>query len=161
MTNHHSNEPDTDQPGGEVAVGIDHETMQRLGLALETDRVPDHVVQVARDSFTWRTIDEELAALSFDSLIDAVAGVRSGATAVRTLDFEAGDTVVSIEIDGDVVSGQVTPTPVSVVIESPSGTWETEPSEMGWFSVDLGEATHARLRFRVGDRVIVTDWFSR
>ena len=34
-----------------------------------TDAVPDEVVAAAKDSFTWRTIDAELAELSYDSLM--------------------------------------------------------------------------------------------
>ena len=47
-----------------------------LGAALRpADPVPRHVVAAARGAFTWRTIDQELADLVFDSATE-LTGVR-------------------------------------------------------------------------------------
>ena len=50
--------------------------MNELGRALEQLAVPDHRREAARAAFTWRTIDEELLALTHDSLEMADAAVR-------------------------------------------------------------------------------------
>src|SRR5919112_4603527 len=68
--------------------------------------VPDHRREAARAAFTWRTIDEELLALTHDSLDLADAAVR-GALDVRTLGFESDGLSLEIEVDGDRVFGQV------------------------------------------------------
>ena len=55
-------------------------TAGMVGRALRTaEPVPDRVIAGARAAWTWRTIDEELAELVFDSAL-----VSSLASAVRT-----------------------------------------------------------------------------
>lgn len=61
---------------------------------------PPEVLHAARESLTWRTVDAELAALEYDSLLDgAAAGVRSGATG-RTVTFAGGGLTVELEVEG-------------------------------------------------------------
>ena len=49
----------------------DDATFDELKDALTAaDAVPDDVLQAAKDSYTWRTIDAELAELVFDSSLD-------------------------------------------------------------------------------------------
>jgi len=78
------------------------------------DPVPAEVVAAAKACFTWRTIDAELAALSYDSLedADALVGVR-GPSTHRALSFEYADVVIDVEVDeqGDerMLTGQVAP----------------------------------------------------
>ena len=69
-------------------------------------RYPIIVGEAARAAFSWRTIDEELLALTHDSLELADAAVR-GALDVRTLGFESDGLSLEIEVDGDRVFGQV------------------------------------------------------
>src|SRR6187397_898007 len=96
----------------------DEGLMTELGLALEQASVPDHRREAARAAFTWRTIDEELLALTHDSLELADAAVR-GELDVRTLGFESDGLSLEIEVDGDRVSGQVLDAEVDeVVVES-------------------------------------------
>ena len=53
------------------------------GSCSVSEPVPADVVAAAKATFTWRTIDAELAALTFDSVADAdaLAGVRGGGRA--------------------------------------------------------------------------------
>lgn len=63
---------------------------------------PPEVLHAAREAFTWRTVDAELAALTFDSLVDdEPARSRSAATEVRTLTFESERAVIETEVDAD------------------------------------------------------------
>ena len=66
----------------------DDALQELLGLALrQADPVPEHVLAAARGAFTWRTIDQELADLVFDSATELM-GVRDhGGT--RQLTFQA------------------------------------------------------------------------
>ena len=54
----------------------DDDVQELVGRALrESDPVPEHVLAAARGAFTWRTIDQELADLVFDSATE-LTGVR-------------------------------------------------------------------------------------
>ena len=66
----------------------DDELLALVGRALRAaEPVPDRVLTGARAAWTWRTIDEELAELVFDSAAE-LTGVRSEDTA-RQLTFRA------------------------------------------------------------------------
>jgi hypothetical protein len=146
--------------------GRDEELFELLRRALlERERPPEAVVRAAKEAWTWRTIDAELAALSYDSLLDdqARAGVR-GVAAARTLTFEAQDVRIEMEVteDGDrrTLVGQVAP-PVAeeVTIEWADGrpSLAVAGDELGRFRAERVGTGIARLR--VGDAV-VTPWLS-
>ena len=85
----------------------DEGLMEELARALaQVTEVPEHRREAARAAFSWRTIDEELLALTHDSLELADAAVR-GALDVRTLGFESDGLSLELEVDGDRVFGQV------------------------------------------------------
>ena len=89
--------------------------MRAAGTAL--DPVPDLVIEAAKAAWTWRTIDAELAELTYDSWTDdkELAGVRGAVAAPssRLLSFEARDLAVELEIvvEGDRrrLVGQIVP----------------------------------------------------
>ncbi len=89
------------------------------------DPVPDDVVEAAKGSYSWRTIDAELAELAYDSTADAtpLAGVR-GVARTRTLSFEAPDLTVEVEVEeagARTVTGQlVPPQPATVELRQPA-----------------------------------------
>jgi uncharacterized protein YunC (DUF1805 family) len=116
----------------------DEALMNELGQALEHLAVPDHRREAARAAFTWRTIDEELLALTHDSLEMADAAVR-GVLDVRTLGFESDGLSLEIEVDGDRVIGQVLDADVDeVVLESvEEGAQAAAVASCGVFSVDV------------------------
>ena len=92
--------------------------------------VPDHRREAARAAFSWRTIDEELLALTHDSLELADAAVR-GALDVRTLGFESDGLSLEIEVDGDRVFGQVLDAEVDeVVVESVGDGSQQRPGRL-------------------------------
>jgi hypothetical protein len=115
----------------------DEALMQELARAMAQEAaVPDHRREAARAAFTWRTIDEELLALTHDSLDLAGAAVRS-ALDVRTLGFESDGLSLEIEVDGDRVFGQVLDADVDeVTVESVGEGSQTCPVDAsGVFSV--------------------------
>src|SRR5215212_2896152 len=115
----------------------DEGLMEELARALDqVAAVPDHRREAARAAFSWRTIDEELLALTHDSLELADAAVRSTID-VRTLGFESDGLSLEIEVDGDRVFGQVLDTEVDeVVVESAAGGAQNVPVDSsGVFSV--------------------------
>ena len=115
----------------------DEGLMEELARALtQVTEVPDHRREAARAAFSWRTIDEELLALTHDSLELADAAVR-GALDVRTLGFESDGLSLELEVDGDRVFGQVLDAQVvEVVVESVEDGSQTVPIDpSGVFSV--------------------------
>lgn len=77
-----------------VAMSDDHVLAElRAGLDA-TDPPPPRLATVAKAALTWRTIDAELAALTFDSARD-LAGVRDQ-TLQRQVTFEAADLEIEV-----------------------------------------------------------------
>lgn len=115
----------------------DEGLMEELAIAMaQVTEVPEHRRHAARAAFSWRTIDEELLALTHDSLELADAAVR-GALDVRTLGFESEGLSLEIEVDGDRVFGQVLDAQVDhVVVESVDDGSQTVPVDpSGVFSL--------------------------
>ena len=66
----------------------DDRLLAELAAALDAaDPVPARVLDAAKESFTWRTIDAELAELVFDSAEQQLAGVR-GIDGTRQVTFQ-------------------------------------------------------------------------
>jgi hypothetical protein len=139
------------------------------GLMAELARALDQVTAVppnrrlaARGAYTWRTVDEELMALTHDSLELADAAVR-GDIAVRTLGFEGDGLSLQVELDGDQVFGQVLSagdggTVDTVVVESvEDGTGTSPVDASGVFSV-VAPAGPVRFGVRVDGAMRRTPW---
>jgi hypothetical protein len=143
-----------------MSSSTDDERLQtELARAMaEAEAVPDHRRDAARAAFTWRTIDEELLALTHDSLELADAAVR-GALDVRTLGFESDGLSLEIEVDGDRVFGQVLDADVDeIVVESVDDGSQTCPVDSsGVFSVVVPGGS-VRFGVRVGDELRRTPW---
>lgn len=136
-------------------------------LVRRADRPPADVLAAARGSYTWRTIDAELAELTYDSLLDddALAGVRSGAQP-RQVTFESGDITIELEIGiahgGRRIVGQLVPTQVAEIeIRHPAGEQSVQADELGRFTADIlaiGPVSFACRLKTDGEKTITTDW---
>jgi hypothetical protein len=134
-------------------------------LAQVHDPVPERVLAAARGSYTWRTIDAELAALVYDSALDAeaLAAVRSAET-VRLLTFETDELAIELEVtavDGRRrLQGQlVPPGPGSVELRHGGGTLELEADEVGRFAAEVDAGPISLRCRRERDRAVVeTEW---
>jgi hypothetical protein len=143
-------------------------TFRRLReLVRERDRVPEDVLLFARASFQLRSIDDELAALVYDSMIDEapLAGVRSSDGSARQLTFAARGLVLEIQISEDRhLVGQVVP-PQAVVIElrHRSGTIPVKTDELGWFQVPAipdGPVSFRCRPVRSSEESVATSWIT-
>ncbi|GAA4704093.1 hypothetical protein GCM10023215_49660 [Pseudonocardia yuanmonensis] len=120
-------------------------TAAELVAAFPELRAPREVVDAAKGLLTWRTIDSELAALTFDSLLDdEQAAVRSG-HGPRALAFESEDLEIEIEVlpsaDRRRLVGRLAPpTPADVDVVVGDRTVTVPADELGRFAVDLPEA---------------------
>lgn len=114
-----------------------------LGEVLRrVDPVPEAVVEAAKNVFTWRTLDSELAALSYDSVIDSGALTRSDDDGPRLLTFTAGRVEIEIEIDEDRAGrrllGQISPPAVAdLLLRSDDGSITGCTDDLGRFVLAL------------------------
>jgi hypothetical protein len=89
-------------------------------------------------AWSWRTIDEELAELAYDSAGEPeLAGVRGDATRHRQLTFEADGASLELELFGRELLGQVLPgRRVRVRLSTPDGPGrELDSDDRGRFRV--------------------------
>ena len=126
--------------------------------------LPPRVVEMAKESYTWRTVDAELAALTSDSLVDPLVGSVRGAGAPRSLTFQAGDVAIEVEVAGSGAQrrmlGQLVPAqPARIEVSQDEVTRTVEADEVGRFVVDRLSARPVRLRCHLpGRRPVVTEW---
>ena len=157
--------------GGSFDRSNDDELLAALGRVLQAQEVvPDAVLEAAKGAYAWRTIDAELAALTFDSVADADAlvGVR-GSGGPRALTFEYDDVVVAVEVVEQgarrTLIGHVAPGPLASVEVHQAGLAEPRRQDadaLGRFQVPDLVAGPLRLlcRFRAGARwpALLTEW---
>ncbi|WP_232660907.1 hypothetical protein [Pseudonocardia sp. TRM90224] len=74
---------------------------------------PPELVEAAKQSYTWRTVDAELARLTHDSLIDDGPVLARSSGQPRILTFEVSAVVIEVEVDttpsGRRLLGQLVP----------------------------------------------------
>lgn len=132
-----------------------------------TDPVPAHVVAAAEASFTWRTIDAELAALVADSAERPLAGVRSQVDHVgpRLLTFEGQGLLVEVEVDPvgttrRLVGQLVPPKSAEVEVRWPGGSLTRAADEVGHFTAEAVPQGPVSLICRVtgAGKPVATSW---
>lgn len=129
------------------------------------DEVPRRFVEIGKASFTWRDIDAELAALTYDSAADALAGAgtRAEPASLRCLTFDASRLTIEIEIIGEALHGQlVPPQPGEVEIRHANGTSSTAPvNDVGYFTATPVPAGTFRIYCHTANDIVVqTDWIT-
>ena len=139
------------------------DALRRAMAVVET--APDDAIAAAKGSFTWRTIDAELAALTSDSLHDLEpAGTRreelSGPAGARMLTFEAPSFSVEIMVTRDRrILGFIAPAARGrVAMEQAGERTEMDTDEVGRFETDPLAAGPVRLRVVVDDTHVETAW---
>jgi hypothetical protein len=159
----------------------DEELLARLqALFAQLDPMDPMLLEHACRAFEWRTLDAELAELSYDSLADreVMAAVRNGGppgAAPRLLGFDTdvtGDSDSALSVEVEVTSergnaclvGQLMP-PVPATVRVLSGV-RPDPAatvaadELGRFRVEPVPSGPVRLRLQVGARTVDTSWVS-
>jgi hypothetical protein len=164
---HDHGSPSPDQgPGGEEHQRLWRVLAEVVGAA---DPVPPEVLQSGRDSFAWRTIDAELAALTYDSSSEpAAAGVVRGPDAPRQLTFEAPELTVGVEVtvlgSHRRLIGQLVPAQRALVTvrHQQGGMVAVEADELGRFRAEDVPSGLSSLRCQLGGveegTALVTDW---
>jgi hypothetical protein len=119
------------------------------------EEVPGRFVDAAKAAFAWRTIDAELARLSYDSLDDEQTrmATRADDAAIRALTFMADRLTIELEITAESVLGQVVPAqPGRLRVQIGTGQQLTSPiDEIGCFVVEPVPAGPFRLHCQTAD----------
>lgn len=142
----------------------DDNLLQELaGVLNATDPVPSHVLEAARGSFAWRTVDAELAELVFDSAEAEPTGVRSQGAGERQVTFRSPALEVEMAMVGgdrrQLVGQLVPPQQAELQLVSGEVTLETQADDVGRFSFDDVPAGPASIRCLLADGTrIQTDW---
>ena len=150
---------------GRPDVDVDPLWDEFVGVVRARDAVPPELLRMARESFTWRTVDAELAELVADSAQAAGAAlVRSGTPRVRLLTFTAGELRLELEllVEGAErrVVGEVVPGGrARITVEHLDGSLTEDTDEFGRFLVAGVPAGRIRVRCAPADgAALVTPW---
>ena len=141
----------------------DDDLLELVGRALRAaDPVPDRVLDGARAAWTWRTIDQELAELVFDSAAE-LTGVRSEDTA-RQLTFRAPgmeiEVMVTDEATRRIVGQLVPPGAFTMTLVSGDAELTATTDRLGRFTFDTVAPGPVRLVVTdpAGAAVVTTEW---
>jgi hypothetical protein len=126
---------------------------------------PAEVVDAAKELFTWRTIDAELAALTYDSLLEGEAAGARASAQPRILTFEADGLTVEVEVDsgpgGRRLLGQLVPAQAAELeLRSAGEPVHGSADELGRFVIAL-PPTRQRVSLRcrtAGGATVDTAW---
>jgi hypothetical protein len=142
---------------------LDDDTLLRLLREAfdQTDPVPADAVAVARDADP-AGLDDELAELVFDSLLDERPVVlRDAGDDVRSLTFTLRGRTLELDVAGSEVVGTVTPSaPTTVEVLQPAARRSVETDELGRFRAALGDGPF-RLRVATAGIRATTPWVVR
>ncbi len=121
---------------------------------------PDGLTELAAATFSWRTVEEELAQLAFDST-ESLMAVRSDTT-VRTMSFELEGLTIDLQINlsaGSLI-GQIEPEEQGTAsLIHREGILDTPIEDLGTFGFDDLPAGPLAIRVTLADRVVRTEWF--
>lgn len=138
----------------------DDELLAELAEALRSAGTPTETMRAAADAaYSWRTIDAELAALTYDSLEDEAVLVRTEHSP-RSLTFEGAGISVEVEHTAEGLVGQLVP-PVRgrVTLWAPSGELdETSTDALGCFSFPGARRGPVRITCVTPSAQLLTEW---
>jgi len=144
----------------------DEQLMAALGKALRAGTsVPASFLEAARSSFAWRTIDAELAALTYDSARQEYGAslTRAEPATLRSFTFVASHVTIELHLSDGVLRGQVVPPQAGELeLRTARGPVSAVPiDEVGYFILGTVPAGSFRLLARTADgAAVLTDWIS-
>jgi hypothetical protein len=143
----------------------DDDLLAALHQAMKArSQVPPGLVEAARNAYTWRTIDAELAELTFDSGCEpqAAASIRSESAAIRALTFISAHLTIKAEVTEDCLIGQVMPPREGTMqaLTRDGATTTTPVDEVGCFFVEPVPPGPFRLHYRNHGIDVVTGWIT-
>jgi hypothetical protein len=126
----------------------DQALLHELGEALaEAATVPPEALAAAKGAFTWRTIDADLARLTYDSAAEADARpVLRTSSPTRYLTFEVGGVRIDLEISAGRIVGQIDPPSYELLTAESAGGFRicAQVDQLGCFVLDHGPSGQVR-----------------
>lgn len=143
----------------------DEQLLAKLAAALDAaDPVPEAILETARASFTWRTIDAELASLVFDSAAEELVGVRSAETS-RQMTFRSPgveiELVVVSETSRRIIGQLVPPQEAEVTLHHGVEARTVRSDSLGRFAFHNVRSGSVRITCQLEDdsgAVVQTEW---
>lgn len=122
--------------------------------------VPAGVIAAGRAAFAWRTVDAELAALTYDSVGAGLVGTRAELATLRALTYATRELTIELELTSEGLLGQLIPAqPGQVQLHGQDGSVRTaDIDELGWFAIRPAPSGMCRLRLRTADTTVLTEW---
>lgn len=141
----------------------DEELLAALQQALSRRReVPPEFVAAAKTAYTWRSIDVELAQLTYDSTCH-YAPIRAETASIRALTLTSAHLSIELEVVEDSLLGQVRPAQAAVVEVHGNTDGKTEilTDEIGCFTIHPIPRCPFRLSCRVAASLgMLTSWLT-
>jgi hypothetical protein len=126
--------------------------------------VPREIVEAGRTAYTWRTIDAELADLTYDSDLLEVASAsvtRAEPAPLRALTFATPDVTIELEVTDNTLFGQIVPPQTGLVTAAPDNTDTLIAiDEMGCFTISPIPTGPFRLRCQIESGDVLTGWIT-
>ena len=144
----------------------DEKLIEALREAMASaEDVPAAFVEAGKAAFAWRTIDAELAALTYDSALDPLdaLAIRSESAILRSLTFASDGWTVELELTPDAVLGQLDPPDVGAVTARGDGgkLATAEIDELGFFVLGPPPTVPYRLVCQTqSGSTILTGWIT-
>ena len=143
----------------------DEQLLHDVAQAITTgDDVPASVLDAAKASLTWRTVDAELAELVFDSAAQELAGVRSVAETTREMTFRAPGVEIEVAVLSEgsrrIIGQLVPPQQAEIELRYEGDVKRVRSDNLGRFTlhdVPVGPIS-LRCIFGDGGSVVQTDW---
>jgi hypothetical protein len=131
----------------------------------EATDVPASFIEAGVSSYAWHNIDAELAALTYDSSRDLLAGAstRAEPAELRCMTFDANHLTIELEIIADALHGQVVPPQRGTIELRHAGGQVTtaEINDVGYFTAVPLPAGKFRLYCNTNSGVaVLTDWIT-
>lgn len=144
----------------------DEQLLADLAAAIDAaDPVPDAVLEAAKVSYTWRTVDAELAELVFDSAVEELAGVRSGEESTRQITFRAPGVEIEVAVMSEgarrIIGQLVPPQQAEIELRFGTETRTVNSDNLGRFTFHEVPVGPISLRCLLGGddaTVVQTDW---
>lgn len=142
----------------------DDRLMAALDEALRAVReVPQHFIEAGKAAYGWRTIDAELAALTYDSAYDRPAALhRAEPASLRALSFQSTRLAIELQVVQGGLTGQLVP-PQDAAMEvhhMDGDRTEVPVDQVGAFVVRPLPPGPFRLWCRTDDATVLTDWLT-
>jgi hypothetical protein len=131
-----------------------------LSGAVRAAALAGTVAAHGKGAFAWRSIDQDLASLSFDSSAEPAPAWRAGSGQARVLIFTTTPLSLELEVMADHVAGQIVPPgPGQIAVETPEGiAFQVEADDIGFFDFAGMPRGRVRLRCETPTGRLVTDW---